>query len=304
MTRKVVLVVGILLTIPLFQGFSQRIFSARGTAKIRLEETLSRAETRDIARQQARQNAIETIFGSYISKDSYVDVAEGNIDVNITSTSELKGEWLKTNDESFKEETRKIKDEFGTRNEIWIVCEVKGKVREIQTPLIGYTFTTKNCILDECETSDFKNGESFYMTFETPVEGYLSIYLVDGLQAFRILPYQDMPSVYRHTIPVQADTEYTFFSPGKSYDYFEDYSYFLTDEIYLETEKEKEFFKVYVLFSPKPFAKPILDSGVEVEGEYGIPKTISKRNFEVWVQDNRIFDTDFYFQTKNIRARK
>ena len=304
MTRKVVLVVSILLTIPLVQGFSQRIFSAQGIAKIRLEENLSREETRDIARQQARQNAIETIFGSYVSKDAYVDVADGRTDVSIASSSELKGEWLKTNDESFKEETRKIKDSYGARNEIWIVCEVKGKVREIETPMIRYTFATKNCVLEACESTDFENGESFYLTFETPVEGYLSIYLVDGEQAFRILPYQDMPSMYLHNIPVQADVEYTFFSPDRSFDYFENFSYFLTDEIYLETEKENEFFKVYVLFSPKPFAKPILDSSIEVAGEYGIPKTLSKRNFEVWVQDNRIYDTDFYFQTQNIRIQK
>lgn len=295
---------GILLTIPLLQGFSQRIFSARGIAKIRLEENMSREETRDIAIQQARQNAIETIFGLYVSKDAYIDVADGDTDVRIISASELKGEWLKTTSEVFSEETRKIKDEYGSRNEIWIVSEVKGKVREIETPLIRYSFETKNCVLDECETTDFQNGESLYITFISPSDGFLSIYLVDEQKAFRILPYQEMPSSYLHTIPVKADKEYIFFSVNKSYDYFENYSYFLTDEIYLETDKEMEFFKVYVLFSPKPFSKPILDAGLDVAGEYGIPKALTKRNFEVWVQDNRIFDTDFYFQTKNIRVRK
>lgn len=299
MTRKIVLVVGILLAFSL-QGTSQKIYNAHGTAKVRLEENMSREETRDLARQQARQQAIETLFGTYVAKDAFVDVSEGISQVTIRSTSELKGEWLKTNDETFTEESRKIKDEYGTRHEIWIVCEVKGKVREIETPLIGYTFKTQNCPAETCEVYDFKSGESFYMTFQTPEDGYLSIYLVDETQAYRILPYQEMPSVYSHTIPVEADRGYTFFAAQKSFDYFEDYNYFLADEIYLETEKKRELFKVYVLFSPKPFSKPFLNSEEGLEGEYDMPKTLTKRNFEVWVQDNRIFDTDFYYQTKNI----
>ncbi len=303
MTRKIVLVVSFLLAFS-FRGISQKIYNAQGTAKVRLEEHMSRQETRDLARQQARQQAIETIFGTYVSKDAYVDVSQGSAQVTVYSTSELKGEWLKTNDESFEEESRKIKDEFGTRHEIWIVCKVKGKVREIESPLIGYSFKTQNCPEETCEVYEYENGESFYLSFQTPEDGYLSVYLVDETQAYRILPYQEMPSAYLHTIPVEADRAYTFFAAQRSFDYFEDYNYFLSDEIYLETEKSRELFKVYVLFSPKPFSKPFLNSEEGMEGEYDIPKTLKKRNFEVWVQDNRIFDTNFYYQTKNIFVSK
>ncbi len=303
MTRKIVLVVGILLAFSL-QGISQKIYNAQGTAKVRLEEHMSREETRDLARQQARLQAIETLFGTYVSKDAYVDVSDGKTAISIHSTSELKGEWLKTDAETFHEESRKIKDEYGERLEIWIVCELKGKVREIETPLIGYSFSTLSCPEETCEALEFKNGQSFYMNFQTPEDGYLSIYLVDESQAYRILPYQEMPSSYLHTIPVKADKKYTFFSTRKSFDYFEDYMYFMADEIYLETEKEKELFKVYVLFSPDPYSKPILNTEEGIKGEYDVPKTLSKRNFEVWVQDNRIFDTNFYYQTQNIRVSK
>ncbi len=304
MIRHIGVVVVFLLVIPLSKGFSQRIYAAKGIAKVRLEEHLSREETRDIARQQAQHTAIEILFGSYISKDAFVDVKDGNSEVTIKSASELKGEWLKTTKEEFREESRKIKDEYGSRNEIWIICEVEGKVREIVEPVIGFTFASLNCPDTRCETTDFENGESFYLKFKSPVDGYLSIYLVNSEQAFQVLPYQEMPSEYKNNVPVVADKEYIFFESNPTSKYFDGFAYYLTDELYLETDEKQEFYKIYVLFSQKPFAKPILDSTQEVEGEYAIPKLLRKRNFDVWVQDNRIFSTDFYYKTMNVRVRK
>ncbi len=303
MIRHIGMVV-FLLVIPLSKGFSQRIYAAKGIAKVRLEEHLSREETRDNAKQQAQHMAIETIFGTYVSKDAFVDVSDGNTEVAIKSTSQLKGEWLKTTKEEFREESRKIKDEFGTRNEIWIICEIEGKVREIEEPVIGFKFASLKCPDVRCETTDYKNGEPFYLSFQSPVDGYLSIYLVNSEQAFRVLPYQEMPAEYKNNVPVIADKEYIFFESNPSSRYFDGFSYYLTDELYLETEEGQEFYKIYVLFSPVPFAKPILDQMPEAEGEYTVPKLLTRRNFDVWVQDNRIFSTDFFYKTLNVRVRK
>jgi hypothetical protein len=302
--RKIVLVVSILLASSLSEGFGQKIYVAKGTAKIKMEAHLSRLETRDIAREQARHNAIETIFGTYVAKDAYVDIQDGSTDVSIKATSELKGEWLKTTREEFFEETKKVKNDGETTQEIWIVCELEGKVREFETPPPSFTFATSNCPDLTCETTDFASGESLYVTFETPEEGFLSIYLTDDETAYRILPYQEMPETYLHNVPVKADEQYVFFNVDQSLKYFEDFSYFMTDEIYLETTKSQEFLKLYVIFSPKPFKKPILDISNESSESFETPKTLSKKNFEVWVQDYRIYDTEFYYQTRNVRVRK
>ncbi len=293
-----------LLVVGLSSAHSQKIYAAKGFARIRLEENLSREETRDMASQQAKRNAIEAVFGTYVSKDAYVDVADGAASVIIKGESELKGEWLKTTKEEFSEESRRIKDEYGARNEIWIICEVEGKVREITSPVIAYEFLTLNCPDVRCRTTDFNNGESLFLHFRTPVDGYLNIYLVDEQHAYRLLPYQEMPSAYLHNVPVEADREYLFFAAGIQYDYFDEFPYFLVDEIYLDTDKTQEFYKIYVMFSPEPFAKPILENEVDVEGDYTTPKTLRRRNFDVWVQDNRIFNTDFYYKTVNVRVRK
>ena len=299
-------VAGILLAVCLqhTEAFGQKIYAAEGYAKVRVEEHLSLDETRDLAREQAKLDAIESIFGTQLTKEGYVDVADGDPNVILKSMSSLKGEWLKTTNEVFTEESRKIRDEYGRRTEIWIICQVEGKVREITQPVIPYEFRTLNCPDLRCETTDFKNGESMYLHFESPIDGYLSVYLVDTENAYRILPYQQMPSDYLNHLPVSADRDYMFFTVGKSYDYFEGFPYYLIDEIYLDTDREQEFFKLYVVFSKEPFDKPILDDEVEVAGEYTTPKTLSKRNFEVWVQDNRIFDTEFYFKTLNVRVRR
>ncbi|MCH7512508.1 MAG: hypothetical protein IH947_00975 [Bacteroidetes bacterium] len=293
-----------LLAVGLQPAYSQKIYAAKGFAKIRLEEHLSREETRDMASEQAKHNAIEAIFGTYVSKDAFVDVKDGAASVTVKSESELKGEWLKTTKEEFREESRRIKDEYGARNEIWIICEVEGKVREITSAVIAYEFLTLNCPDVRCRTTDFNNGESLFLQFRTPVDGYMSIYLVDEQHAYRLLPYQEMPSAYLHNVPVEADREYLFFAAGIQYDYFDKFPYFLVDEIYLDTDKTQEFYKLYVLFSPKPFAKPILENEVEVAGAYTTPKTLRRSNFDVWVQDNRIFNTDFFFKTLNVRVRQ
>jgi len=281
----------------------QRIYRAEGFAKVKLEENLSREETRDLALEQAKHNAMEAIFGTYVSKDAYIDVEDGISQVTVKGGSELKGEWLKTTKLEFGEETRRISDEFGKRNQIWITCDLVGKVREIIEPPVEYRFLTLNCLDKRCQTTDFQNGESFYMLFKSPVDGYLSIYLADEDHAYRILPYQEMPATYLHNIPVESDREYLFFASGSQYDYFEESPYFLVDEIYLDTEKDVEFYKLYVLFSQKPFDKPILEDEVEIEDEYVTPKTLTRRNFDVWVQDNRIFNTDFFYKTRNVRVR-
>ena len=291
------------LAVGLHSAHSQKIYAAKGFAKIRLEEHLSREETRDMASEQAKYDAIEAIFGTYVSKDAFVDVKDGAVSVTVKGESQLKGEWLKTTKEEFREESRRIKDEYGTRNEIWIICELEGKVREI-TSTIVYEFLTLNCPDMRCRITDFNNGESLFLQFRTPIDGYLSIYLVNEQYAYRLLPYQEMPSTYLHNVPVEADREYLFFATGIEYDYFDEFPYYLVDEIYLDTENTQEFYKLYVLFSLKPFAKPILENEVEVAGEYITPKTLRRRNFDVWVQDNRIFNTDFFFKTLNLRVRK
>jgi hypothetical protein len=287
-------------------AYCQKIYATQGSAKVKLEDHLSREETMEMAREQAVHTAIEGLFGSHISKDAFVDIEEGESSVTIKSDSEVKGEWLKTTKESFHEETRKVKNEEGKgqKSEIWIVCTIEGKVREITSPLINLDFQSLNCPTLDCATTDFENGDSFYLYFKSPENGYLSVYLADKEQAFRLLPYSSMPSDYLHNVPVIADEEYILFYPDRTSDHFENFPYYYTDEISLDTEKEQEFYRLYLIFSPKPFTKPILEDEVEIVGEYTTPKFLTRRHFDVWVQDNRIFDTDFYYETLNLRVRK
>lgn len=290
-----------------FSGaYCQKIFSSKGQSTVRIEDHLSRAETIEIAREQAKIAAIEKVFGSYINRDAYVDVEDGQSDVAIKSGNHLKGEWLKTNNESIREELRKLKnpDGKGAKTEVWLVFDIEGKVREITTPTVDFKFAPSNCLDLNCETSDFKNGDSFFLHFKTPVDGYLSVYLASTEEVFRLLPYSEMPSQYLHNVPVRSDVQYLFFSPTTAQEYFEGFHYYYTDEIMLDTDLDQEFYKLYVIFSEKPFSKPILDEEVVLASEFVTPKSMTRRHFDVWVQDSRIFDTEFYYKTANIRVRK
>ena len=285
-------------------AYGQKTHIVSATAVVKLEDHLSREETREMAREQARHQALEAKYGTFISKDSRVEIEDGNTSVSITGATQVKGEWLETIKESFKEETRRVKTNSGVRQEIWITCMVKGKVREIADPSIKFDFAPLHCPEMSCVGENFENNSQFYLYFKTPVDGYLSVFLADDKQAYRILPYNEMPKKYIHNVPVKADRDYIFFNPVRSADYFEGFPYYFTDEIMLDTEEDQTAYQLYIVLSPKPYTKPILENEIELQGAYKNPKHIPRKDFEEWVRNNRIVDAAFFYQTSNLIVKK
>ena len=285
-------------------AYGQKIHVVSATAVVKVEDHLSREATREMAREQAKHQALEARYGTFISKDSRVEIEEGSTAVSIIGASQVKGEWLETIKETFKEETRRVKTGSGVRQEIWITCNIKGKVREITNPSIGFDFLPLNCPDMNCAEENFDNMSQFYLYFKTPVDGYLSVFLADDKQAYRILPYNEMPEKYIHNVPVVADRDYIFFNPVRSADYFEGFPYYFTDEIMLDTEEDQTAYQLYVILSPKPYTKPILEDEIELPGDYKNPKYIPREDFENWVRNNRMVDTEFFYQTSNLKVKK
>lgn len=197
-----------------------------------------------------------------------------------------------------------MKTGSGVKQEIWITYSVKGKTREITNPSIDFDFLPLDCPDRNCAGEDFENMSQFYLYFKTPVNGYLSVFLADDEQAYRILPYNEMPEKYIHSVPVKADRDYIFFNPVKSADYFEGFPYYFTDEIMLDTEEDQTSYQLYVVLSPKPYTKPILEKEIGLPGAYTNPKYISREDFEGWVRNNRMVDAAFFYQTSNLIVKK
>lgn len=110
------------------------------------------------------------------------------------------------------------------------------------------------------KSNTFNSGNSLYLYFKSPVDGYLSIYLDDSKNIYKILPYKDMES--KSCVKVIADKEYIFFSKSKEHNYFGN----RVDELELFTPLRNELDKLHILFSEKQYLKPRLTEAKELEG--------------------------------------
>ena len=286
-------------------AFSQKVVETSGEAQVRIERDMSKEDAMELAKQQAMINAIDNAFGSYVEQDSDMYIEEGKVDFKIIGHTLVKGDWLKTMREKYKEESKEVKGNNGKETEIWISCKIKGMVREITKPQINLNFEPRSCLNSLCRTYSFNSGAPMYLSFSSPVDGYLSIYIIeDDQMAYRLLPYQEMPEKYLHAIPVKADMEYMFFANGESYNYFEDFSYSMVDEIYLETAKEKEFLDLYVIFSSEKYKKPLLKASENITNAYVLPKTLEEDEFMEWLQDSRVYDSEFLYNRITLTVSK
>ena len=283
-------------------AYAQKIRNTSGTAQFRLEEDMSKDELKDKLRRHAIINAIEREYGTYVTQESFVDVDDGNTQFRIFGKTVIQGEWLKTTSEDFKEEMRKSKEGRRNRHELWMSLKIEGKVRELSQPDIEFNYFTTNCRKEVCKTGVFENGDPMYFHFNSPVSGYLSIYAVENDDAFRLLPYQNMPVTYKNAIPVQADLDYVFFSPYGDNDYFTDFSKHLIDELIMLTDKEEEYVNLYMVFSTEEFTKPSLNNPEDgPEEDFETPKSLNASTLTNWLESNRINNANFYYRQLKLK---
>jgi len=275
--------------------FAQELLRTSGSAQMVLEDDMSKEELKEELRKAAKIDAIEREFGSLIEQESRIEISEGGSSFDVVGERYLKGEWLKTIHENLSEEYRKVKGKGRKDYEVRMSCELTGLIREITKPEIDFEFTPANCPEKVCRTTDFISGEPMYLFFTSPADGYMSVYTLEGSEAYRILPYQRMPADYSQHIPVTADTEYVFFSTDPKDNFFRDLSSAYVDELIMVTESDEEYLYLYVIFSTEEFVKPTLDHPYPKE-EYGniTPRSLKKDEFESWLSENRIRSKKFY----------
>ncbi len=284
---------------------AQDILKSHGKAQMVLEDDISKEELKEELRMQAKIDAIEGSFGSLIEQESRVEIKEGGASFDIVGDRYLKGEWLKTTNEKFTEEYRKVKTGAKGKMELWVSCEIEGLIREMSKSKINLDFTTTNCPDKLCRTTDFLDGESMYLFFKSPVNGFLTVFTVEKEGVFRLLPYQQMPPDFDQYLPIVADKEYLFFSADEDHDFFEGFSPGFADELVMTTEAQEEYLYLYIIFSMSEFAKPNLEASYTSTGnEHIVPRSLSEEEFESWLSENRIRSQDFYFKKLRLKISK
>jgi hypothetical protein len=261
---------------------AQKISLAKGSNKLRIEKMWSEDFALNLCRENAKLNALESVFGTAVDQSNTMYVKNENISGKSNSSMAfysisntlVNGEWLET----VKEEPPKFYDEDGFR---WVEIVIEGKVRElIKIPFSPEVYTA-NCQAPSCSTEVFNSGASFYLNFIAPKNGYLSIFLDDGKTVQRLLPYSSNEN--DNSFLVKGDILYTFFSKTKENKN--------ADEIELFTTHTMEQNRLFILYSPKEFEKPILKSDTrEDKTGYLYPKNMDSIKFQEWLQKLRVYN--------------
>ncbi|WP_221465153.1 DUF4384 domain-containing protein [Flammeovirga kamogawensis] len=234
--------------------------------------------------RKAQIQALADQFGTNLSSSTDLQVNNSSTDLMSLNTSTVKGEWIKTTSLSYEWFIETIDGE----QTVYLKCAVSGKGREITTPNIKIEAATLSCNqLGNCETNNFKEGQSLYVSFKSPKDGYVSVFMREEGVVYRLFPYSSLKGDQGDALKIMSDKEYILFDPQKASD-FDNLSSRQVDELQLSTMgKDKLFNRLYVIYSPTPFTKPILETG-----QGGI-KTINPEEFQSWLTTNKGNNTDF-----------
>ena len=270
---------------------------AQRTEKVRAEyiyhapENISLEEAKRIALERAKIQAIADEFGTIVSQSNTTMVSnhngESSTDFFSLGGSEVKGEWIETIDQP--------KYDINYQQGMLVVkAIVSGRIREIVSAQIDIKAEVLCNGTDlKFARTDFKNGDDLYLYFQSPVDGYLAVYLLDEISqmVYCLLPYKSSSEA---VAPIEHDKPYVFFSAkhaeGKAH---------LVDEYTMTCNNSVERNTVYVVFSPNEFAKANSNNVEEL-----LPQELSFEEFQKWLAKGRSRDKRMNVLNKAILINK
>jgi len=257
----------------------------------RAAESVSIEQAKRIALERAQLEVIANTFGTKISQHNSTRVTnrngESNVDFLNISSSDIQGEWIET----IGEPQFDISYEQGM---LIVKCYVRGVIREITTSAVDISAKLlRNGQEDRFESTEFKSGDDLFLSFSSPVDGYLAVYLLDDdNNAYCLLPYRNQSDgIYR----VSANKKYLFFS--ESAVPIEERSF--VDEYVMTCERTYETNQIYIVFSPNPFVKANDKDNGNV-----LPRELDARSFQKWLAKIRKKDVNMTLQFKQISISK
>ena len=259
-------------------AFAQRTKTVEAEYTYYAPENVTLEEARRTALTRAKLQAIADEFGTIVQQSNTTRIENRNgqsqVDMLSIGDSEVKGEWIET----IGEPEYKISYEQGM---LVVTCSVKGKAREIVTAQLDLqVHVLRNGTEDKFESDTYKSGDDLYLSFLSPVKGFLSVYLVDDdAQAFCLLPYRAQQNgIYS----VEANRRYVFFHEKSAP--VEERS--IVDEYTMTCQRSTEHNQIYVIFSPNQFAK-----ASDLSINEGLPRQLGYKDFQQWLVKQRKHDT-------------
>lgn len=260
--------------------FAQRVEKVTAQYTYLPPENVTLEIARETALNRAKIQAIADEFGTIVSQQNSTIIknqnGESSIDMLSLGGSEVKGEWIET----IGEPIYNISYDQGM---LVVSVEVKGRIREIVSAPVDFTAKILcNGTEDRFERTDFRNGDDLYLSFTSPINGFLAVYLVDdNKDAFCLLPYQNQTSgIYS----IEANKHYVFFSERHAPTPSEAN---IIDEYTLTTDKDLERNQIYVIFSPNSFTK-----AADSSANNTLPRQLNWEQFQKWLATVRTMDKE------------
>ncbi len=254
--------------------YSQKLVKVSTTYTYYAPETMSVEEAKRTALDRAKIQAIADEFGTIVSQSTSTIISNSNDHSNThfysLGGSDVKGEWIETI--GTPEYDIKFENHF-----LVAKCTVSGKIREI-TPKNFYLVAQllRNGLDSRFESNEFRDGDSMYLLFKSPVDGYLQIYFVDRWKekSYRILPYINS---HHDSYKINKNETYIFFSQERA-DNGKDLE---IDEFTLTCDSgHTDFNYIAIIFSSNEIMPPLLSQPNKTT-----PKEIGILAFERWKQN-------------------
>lgn len=259
--------------------FAQKLKTVEGEYTYHAPENVTMELAKRTALDRAMIQALADEFGTIVSQSNATRVENQNgqtsIDFLSVGGSEVKGEWIET----IGEPTYNIRYEGDM---LVVSVKVKGKAREIVSA--GIDFQAKilrNGTDDKFESDQFRSGDDLYLSFTSPVSGYLAVYLVDAdNQAYCLLPYRNQTDgIYT----IKANQRYLFFNTKEAPQNERSY----VDEYVMTCNHSSEQNQIYVIFSPNQFVK-----ATDNQSDATLPRELKFEDFQKWLTKCRKYDKE------------
>lgn len=290
-------IAALLLFIPLMSS-AQKTLTASGDYTYYGPTNISLDQAKVIALERAKTQIIADNFGTVVgvNNSTILENSTKSSSVSFLSLgeSEVKGEWLETIGKpvysvSYEQNFQVVK------------VQITGKIRELTSSRIQFDAKIlRNGPDDKFESDEFKAGDDLYVSFSSPIEGYVAIYLYDKSGISRLLPlkYQKDGSIH-----VEPEQKYVFFAKRSNvYSASENRYVEKTYSDYVITcSGEVEINRIYIVFSPNKFVRPV--DNID-EDQQEMPAGLSFEAFQKWLSRSRRQDLDMTVKIADIIVRQ
>lgn len=276
---------------------AQKTLSVSGEYTYYAPTNITLDQAKAIALDRAKNQAIADHFGTVIGVNNFTQTSNVNGESSVKflslGESEVKGEWIETIGKPSYEVTY-------SQNLQTVKVSVKGTIRELKTAKIAFEAKLlRNGTEDKFESDTYRDGDDIYISFLTPEEGYLAIFLYDQDGVNRLLP---MKNDKEGSIKVLAGERQVFFKQLLyQYDYESGRNVEQLRSIYnLVCNTDNEMNRIYIVFSPNRFSRP--NDNIDVAEDMLASMTFE--SFQKWLAKCRKQDTDMVLQIKDIIINK